>query len=104
MSAAKYANLPDIVRLLQAFCAHSVLILVSHLQDTAQDIYETEDVYPTTQAKVISASCSPSHANSLKLSLSKASLATRNPASLRVIPIAERTQRFQVKKNLTAAV
>ena len=50
MSAAKYANLPDIVcRPLFALSSGSDL---RDLQDTAPDVYETEDVFPTAQDSV----------------------------------------------------
>ena len=48
MSTAKYANLPDIVRRL--YIASGPLL--TRLQDTAPDVYETEDVFPTVQDTV----------------------------------------------------
>ena len=49
MSANKYANLPDIVRVWGFWGS---LSLSDALQDTAPDIYETEDVFPSSQPDV----------------------------------------------------
>jgi len=49
MSANKYANLPDIVRSSSSF----PLVPDQYpLQDTAPDIYETEDVFPSSRVDV----------------------------------------------------
>lgn len=56
MSGNKYAGLPDIVRFQQP---HRPLNSFLIPQDTAPDIYETDDVFPTLQPTVQSKSHTP---------------------------------------------
>jgi nuclear migration protein JNM1 len=48
MSANKYADLPDIVSL----CSQGNYLWLIDFKDTAPDIYETEDVFPSSQDNV----------------------------------------------------
>ena len=51
MSGTKYADLPDIVSPSQ-FHSFARSFSTVFIQDTAPDVYETEDVYPFSQSAV----------------------------------------------------